>query len=145
MNNCLFVIGNESGPICIGAAIKKVLSIYYPNTNRSSKTIYNKVKFLIPIYFFEKDNFYILHTKIIIFLLIFSTPMNASGGISTLPNCFDLALPFFVFPKVFFSICSSTPMNFSQNIFFKTFYSLSCNNFSTYCCLNWYHKIMPRY
>lgn len=47
MNNCLFVIGNESGPICIGAALKKkVLSIYYPkHTNRSSKTIYNKVKF----------------------------------------------------------------------------------------------------
>ena len=23
MNNCSFVIGNESGPICIGAALKK--------------------------------------------------------------------------------------------------------------------------
>lgn len=47
MNSCSFVIGNESGPICIGAALrKKVLSIYYPkHTNRSSKTIYNKVKF----------------------------------------------------------------------------------------------------
>ena len=47
MNNCLFVVGNESGPICIGASLKKnVLSIYYPkHTNRSSKTIYNKVKF----------------------------------------------------------------------------------------------------
>ncbi len=47
MNYCSFVIGNESGPICIGAALrKKVLSIYYPrHTNRSSKTIYKKVKF----------------------------------------------------------------------------------------------------
>ena len=47
MNSSLFVIGNESGPICIGAALrKKVISIYYPkHTNRSSKTIYNKVKF----------------------------------------------------------------------------------------------------
>lgn len=47
MNNCLFVIGNESGPICIGAALRKrVISIYYPkHTNRSSRTIYNKVKF----------------------------------------------------------------------------------------------------
>ena len=47
MNNCSFIIGNESGPICIGAALKKkVMSIYYPkHTNKSSKTIYNKVKF----------------------------------------------------------------------------------------------------
>ena len=47
MNNCSFVLGNESGPICIGAALrKKILSIYYPkHTNKSSKTIYNKVKF----------------------------------------------------------------------------------------------------
>ena len=47
MNNCSHVIGNESGPICIGAALKKkVLSIYYPkHTNKSSKTIFHKVKF----------------------------------------------------------------------------------------------------
>ena len=47
MKNCTYIIGNESGPICIGAALKKkVLSIYYPkHTNRSSKTIFNKVKF----------------------------------------------------------------------------------------------------
>ena len=47
MNNCSLIIGNESGPICIGAALKKkVFSIYYPkHTNKSSKTIYNKVKF----------------------------------------------------------------------------------------------------
>ena len=45
--NSNYVIGNESGPICIGAALKKkVISIYYPkHTNKSSKTIYNKVKF----------------------------------------------------------------------------------------------------
>lgn len=47
MNSCSYILGNESGPICIGAALKKnVLSIYYPkHTNKSSKTIYNKVKF----------------------------------------------------------------------------------------------------
>ncbi len=47
MNDCLYVVGNESGPICIGAALKKnVLSIYYPkHTNKSSKTINKKVKF----------------------------------------------------------------------------------------------------
>ena len=47
MNTCSYIIGNESGPICIGAALKKkVMSIYYPkHTNKSSKTIYNKVKF----------------------------------------------------------------------------------------------------
>ena len=47
MNDCSLIIGNESGPICIGAALKKkVVSIYYPkHTNKSSKTIYNRVKF----------------------------------------------------------------------------------------------------
>ena len=47
MNNCKFIIGNESGPICIGAALRKnVLSIYYPkHTPRSSKTINKKVKY----------------------------------------------------------------------------------------------------
>ena len=47
MNTCKFVIGNESGPICIGAALKKeVLSIYYPkHTNKSSKTINKRVRF----------------------------------------------------------------------------------------------------
>lgn len=45
--NSNYVIGNESGPICIGAALKKkVISIYYPkHTYKSSKTIYNQVKF----------------------------------------------------------------------------------------------------
>ena len=48
MNNCKFIIGNESGPICLGAAFrKKVLSIYNPKTTpKSSKTIYNKVDFI---------------------------------------------------------------------------------------------------
>jgi len=47
MNNCKFIIGNESGPICIGAALEKnVLSIYYPkHTPQSSKTINKKVKY----------------------------------------------------------------------------------------------------
>ena len=46
MNNCKFIIGNESGPICIGAALNKnILSIYYPNTPQSSKTINKKVKY----------------------------------------------------------------------------------------------------
>ena len=47
INNCQYVIGNESGPICIAAALrKKIYSIYFPKyTNKSSKTIYDKVKF----------------------------------------------------------------------------------------------------
>ena len=48
IRNCNYVIGNESGPICLGAALrKKVLSIYNPKTTpKSSKTIYNKVGFI---------------------------------------------------------------------------------------------------
>jgi len=48
INNCEFVIGSESGPICIAASFKKkILSIYNPlTTNKSSGTIYNKVKFI---------------------------------------------------------------------------------------------------
>lgn len=47
INNCKYIVGNESGPICIGAALnKKVLSIYYPkHTNKSSFTINKNVKF----------------------------------------------------------------------------------------------------
>ena len=47
MNSCKYIIGNESGPICIGASMRKnVFSIYYPkHTFKSSKTIYRKVKF----------------------------------------------------------------------------------------------------
>ena len=47
INSCYYVIGNESGPICIGAALNKnVQSIYYPkHTNRSSGTNNRKVKF----------------------------------------------------------------------------------------------------
>jgi len=48
IRECDYIIGNESGPICLGAAFKKkVLSIYNPNTTpKSSKTIYNKVNFI---------------------------------------------------------------------------------------------------
>jgi len=47
MNNCKYIIGNESGPICIGAALNKIiLSIFYPkHTPQSSKTINKKVKY----------------------------------------------------------------------------------------------------
>ena len=47
MNSCKYIIGNESGPICIGASMRKnVFSIYYPkHTFKSSQTIYDKVKF----------------------------------------------------------------------------------------------------
>ena len=44
----------------------------------------------------KKSNFHFF------FFCIFKTPIKASCGISTLPNCFDLAFPFFVFLKVFF-------------------------------------------
>ena len=48
IRNCNYIIGNESGPICLGAALrKKVLSIYNPKTTpKSSKTIYSKVNFI---------------------------------------------------------------------------------------------------
>ncbi len=48
IRDCSYIIGNESGPICLGAAFrKKVLSIYNPKTTpKSSKTIYNKVSFI---------------------------------------------------------------------------------------------------
>lgn len=48
IQNSNYVIGNESGPICIGASLrKKVISIYNPKTTpRSSKTIYKKVIFI---------------------------------------------------------------------------------------------------
>ena len=48
IQRCNYIIGNESGPICIGAALrKKVLSIYNPlTTPKSSKTIYKNVKFI---------------------------------------------------------------------------------------------------
>tara|TARA_A100001015_G_scaffold293780_1_gene370810 strand:- start:1909 stop:2790 length:882 start_codon:yes stop_codon:yes gene_type:complete len=47
INNSYYVIGNESGPICIAASLKKKIhSIYFPKyTNRSSKTIYRNVSF----------------------------------------------------------------------------------------------------
>ena len=48
IRDCEYIIGNESGPICLGAALrKKVLSIYNPKTTpKSSKTINNKVTFI---------------------------------------------------------------------------------------------------
>ena len=48
IRNCNYIIGNESGPICLGASLrKKVLSIYNPKTTpKSSKTIYNNVSFI---------------------------------------------------------------------------------------------------
>ena len=48
IQRCNYIIGNESGPICIGAALrKKVLSIYNPlTTPKSSKIIYNKIKYI---------------------------------------------------------------------------------------------------
>ena len=42
INNCLYIIGNESGPACLGASIgKNVFSIYDPKhtPNLSSKII----------------------------------------------------------------------------------------------------------
>ena len=42
INNCSYIIGNESGPICLGASLnKKVFSLYDPihTPNLSSKTI----------------------------------------------------------------------------------------------------------
>ena len=47
INNCYYMIGNESGPICIGASLKKeVHSIYFPKyTNKSSRTINKNVRF----------------------------------------------------------------------------------------------------
>ena len=63
INNSNYIIGNESGPICIGAALnKKVLSIYYPkHTNKSSFTINKNVKF------FNSDeiNYKVLISKIL--------------------------------------------------------------------------------
>ena len=47
INNSTYIIGNESGPICIAACLKKIIfSIYFPKyTNKSSKTINPKVNF----------------------------------------------------------------------------------------------------
>jgi len=48
IQECNYIIGNESGPICIGAALrKKILSIYNPlTTHKSSKIIYKKIKYI---------------------------------------------------------------------------------------------------
>ena len=49
------------------------------------------------------------YMKIYFSLLIFNTPINASWGISTLPNCFDLALPFFCFSNNFLFLSVAPP------------------------------------
>ena len=66
IQRCNYIIGNESGPICIGAALrKKVLSIYNPlTTPKSSKTIYKKVKFINS----RNTNSKTIHKKILKFL-----------------------------------------------------------------------------
>ena len=49
INNCLYIIGNESGPACLGASIgKNVFSIYDPKhtPNLSSKIINKKIIYL---------------------------------------------------------------------------------------------------
>jgi ADP-heptose:LPS heptosyltransferase len=48
INQSKIIIGNESGPMCIGAALnKKVISIYHPeHTNKSSLIINKKVNFI---------------------------------------------------------------------------------------------------
>ena len=45
INSCTFVIGNETGPICLGASLKKeVHSIYLPiHTRPESQIIKGKV------------------------------------------------------------------------------------------------------
>jgi len=47
INNCKYVIGNESGPICLGSSLKKqVHAIYMPiHTRPESKIIYKKNKY----------------------------------------------------------------------------------------------------
>ena len=47
LSNCKIIIGNESGPICIGAALnKKVISIYTDKTTKpESKIISNNIKY----------------------------------------------------------------------------------------------------
>ena len=66
VQKCNYIIGNESGPICVGAALqKKVLSIYNPlTTPKSSKTIYKKVKFINS----KNTNSKTIHKKILKFL-----------------------------------------------------------------------------
>ena len=63
---CNYIIGNESGPICIGAALrKKVLSIYNPlTTPKSSKIIYKKIKYINS----RNVNSKTIHKKILKFL-----------------------------------------------------------------------------
>ena len=66
IQKCNYMVGNESGPICVGASLrKKVLSIYNPiTTPKSSKTIYKKVKFINS----RNTNSKTIHNKILKFL-----------------------------------------------------------------------------
>ena len=66
LQKCNYIIGNESGPICMGAALrKKVLSIYNPlTTPKSSKTINKKVKFINS----KNTKSKIIHNKILKFV-----------------------------------------------------------------------------
>ena len=48
INNCSFIVGNESGPACLGASMgKNVFSIYDPKhtPNLSSKIINRKITY----------------------------------------------------------------------------------------------------
>jgi hypothetical protein len=56
------------------------------------------------------SNLFILSLKKFYFsFFIFSTPINASWGISTRPNCFDRAFPFFCFSKSFLFLSVAPP------------------------------------
>ena len=73
--------------------------------------ILRKIKFLSEFFTF---NIYCIFSKINLRIFIyFKYPNKCSCSISTLPNCLDLALPFFVYLEVFFfSICRPSSMNF---------------------------------
>ena len=46
INTCRFIIGNETGPICLGASLKKeVHSIYLPRHTRPESQIINDKTF----------------------------------------------------------------------------------------------------
>ena len=47
VNSCQIVVGNETGPICLGASLKKeVHSVYIPiNTKPESQIISNKIHY----------------------------------------------------------------------------------------------------
>ena len=63
INSCDYIIGNESGPVCLGASLKKeVHSIYIPiHTPPESKIINSKTYY----YNTEKENDETIINKII--------------------------------------------------------------------------------